>query len=247
MKIFHVGCDAMPAMPPNVACIGNFDGVHKGHQALVSAACQQGQAEGVASAAIIFNPDPRTSYMPIESIFYLTTVRQRLALFEQQGLAMAMIIEFDECMRDMEPDDFVTGILGRMNIRQLICGFDFSFGRGGHGHYEDLIGIGGQYFRTLKIPQVSYDQAKISTTRICDCLAEGRLDLATAMMGHPWQWQGRLEKGWLTPAIRYARLPDGMYTVNYAGCLMDAVLSQGRLHIEAPDDPEAVLTFVVGR
>lgn len=204
-------CQPIPEMAATAGCIGNFDGLHIGHQQLVEATVAAAAASGAIPALITFNPDPRTcSNQPVE---YLTSLADRIRLAGLYGIKQIYVLQFDQAMRTMSAERFVEKILKKLNLKTLVFGFDFSFGAGGQGNGAQLQQWADGGFETVVVPQVSYEGHKVSTTAIINLIHEGRIDLAEKLLGRPWIQYGDADKdsGMFKPNVSYAALPDGLY------------------------------------
>src|SRR5215467_5250732 len=131
-KTFHVVRDFAPPQMLRGAtvAIGNFDGVHRGHKAVIAAALSRARALGRPAAALTFEPHPRTFLRPQEPLFRLTDERAKLRLFATTGLAGAIVLAFDAALAEPTPEDFINDILlHRLGIAGAAVGFDFRFGK----------------------------------------------------------------------------------------------------------------------
>jgi len=130
----HRGC---------VVAIGNFDGVHRGHQALLARTRALADARGVGAGVLVFDPHPRTFFKPEEEHFTLTPLPRKLALLEAQGMDLAVVLRFDGEMAVKSADAFVEAVLVRgLGVSHVVIGYDFFFGRGRTGTPETLKAAG---------------------------------------------------------------------------------------------------------
>ena len=127
-----------------VLAIGNFDGVHRGHRAVIAAALARAKTLGRPAAALTFEPHPRGFFRPNEPLFRLTDERSKLRLLATTGLDGAIVLRFDAALAGLSAADFVTRILvGRFAVAGVACGFDFHFGLDRTGSPEYAGGEGG--------------------------------------------------------------------------------------------------------
>lgn len=178
---------------PLCACIGYFDGMHKGHQELIRNTVRMAEKYSCESALITFDPDPWVTVKNLTSVQHITTMRQRMNLAVHFGIENIVILKFTKDMSMMEPDVFVRKILGCLNLQGLVCGFDFRYGYGGKGTSQTLR----EQFEKelLVVDPVTDEKGKISSTRISACLQKGRIEEANEMLGYPYFIEGRVIHG----------------------------------------------------
>ena len=181
-------------LSPITACIGHFDGLHIGHQKLVSNTIKNAQELKIKSAMITFDPDP-LQIITNQSSKYLTSLDQKIILAQKFGLDMIYIIDFTNEMAELSAEDFVTKILVKLNIKVLTCGFDFHFGKNGVGNALSLREIKATSFQVDIIDPVLYNGRKISSTWISESLEKGDVDLSNTLLGYPFSLTGRIIKG----------------------------------------------------
>ncbi|MBR0461545.1 MAG: FAD synthetase family protein [Erysipelotrichaceae bacterium] len=167
----------------NVACIGYFDGVHRGHQELIKRTVALASSKGLEAALITFKPDPDEVIHRTRNS-HINSFKKRIKLFEQFGIETVIIIPFDEETMRMSPEDFCHKILSKLNIDTLTCGFDFSFAYKGQGRAADLERLG---MKVEVVPELKYYGKKISSTRIRKAIAEGKTELAEKMLGYEYR------------------------------------------------------------
>lgn len=167
----------------NVACIGYFDGVHKGHQLLINETVKIAKQKNLKAYLITFDPDP-TIVINKKDNEQLNTYKRRKRLFESFGIEGIIIIPFDEKMMKMSKDDFCQKILKKLNIDTLICGEDFSFGYKGEGKAKDLKLLN---INVIIIKALNYYGKKISSTRIKKAIKDGNYQLANKMLGYEYK------------------------------------------------------------
>ncbi len=179
-----------------VAALGNFDGVHGGHRAVL-AACRE-IAGGAPLAAVTFEPHPRSYFRPDDPPFRLTSLEGKIYQLEPLGLDLLFVLEFDEAMAARSPESFACNVLaGGLGISHAVVGDDFRFGQGRAGGPEDLAAFGRDYgFAVTVMPDVmAPDGIGFSSTRVREHLAAGRPVEAARLLGHPWEIVGRVETG----------------------------------------------------
>lgn len=185
---------ASPTSSPLAACIGYFDGFHLGHQSLFNKTLTIAKQSGYLSAIVSFEPDPWMILQPDADIKHLTTMNDRKRLAEQIGFDVWVTIRFDREMADMEPDVFVER-LKLLNIRHLVCGFDFTFGHKGSGNTDTLLALSGPDFKVEIVQEMRYQNEKISTTRIKQAIQDGHMEQVAHLLGRLYALEGEIVHG----------------------------------------------------
>ncbi|MEJ1156835.1 bifunctional riboflavin kinase/FAD synthetase [Prosthecomicrobium sp. N25] len=237
--------DAIPAaLTGGVVAIGNFDGVHRGHQAVLAEALDRGQAAGRPVLAMTFEPHPRTVFRPDQPVFRLTPPGPKARLMRALGLDGLLVVPFDRAFASIEADAFVSDILlGRLGITDAVVGYDFHFGRARGGSPAFLAARGARDGFSVEIVEAFADEGAepVSSSRIRDALAAGDLGLAQGLLGYRWfveaevvhgEKRGR-ELGFPTANMRLGpdcRLRHGIYAVTVAvgAAVHQGVASYGR-------------------
>lgn len=178
----------IPILKPSVACIGYFDGVHLGHQKLINETIKQANRLNVLSCLICFEPDPVDVVTNIPNK-HITSYKNRLNLVESFGIDQIIVIKFTNDFMKLSAKQFVNNYLNKMNIKYLICGYDFSFGYGGIGNITDLIKYG--KFENIVIPEYKLNGKKVSSTRIKECFIRGDFKLTNKLLG--WNYSIELK------------------------------------------------------
>jgi len=180
-----------------VATIGNFDGVHLGHQAVLAALLRRGRAVGVPTLVIIFEPQPMEYFRPAQAPARLTRLREKLEAIEACGVDRVLLIRFDAAFAAIEAEAFVRGILvERLGIRHLYVGDDFRFGRDRIGDFALLSAMGREHgFGVESLDTVSEDDCRVSSTRIREALQQGDLAHAARCLGRRYRICGKVAHG----------------------------------------------------
>jgi riboflavin kinase / FMN adenylyltransferase len=180
-----------------VVALGNFDGFHIGHQAVVGRALQRARAEGRPALVATFDPHPARLFKPDAPPFLLTTMDQRLDLFAAFGMDGAITLPFDRALAAVSPSDFVGEWLGnRMGAAGVVTGQDFTFGKGRAGHIEALQAFGERFGMTAEaVLPVEAEGAVISSTRIRDFLRAGDPRAAARLLTRPFAIRGPVQHG----------------------------------------------------
>ena len=186
-----------PALAGAVVAIGNFDGVHRGHRAVIAAALARARALGRPAAALTFEPHPRSFFRPQVPLFRLTDEYAKLRLFAGTGLNGAIVLTFDAALAEPAPEDFIDDILlQRLGIAGAAVGFDFRFGKDRAGTPDLLAAEGARRnFAVDVVRAVETDGRRISSGAIREALAAGSIEEANAFLGYPWFVSGEVVHG----------------------------------------------------
>ncbi|MCR4633996.1 MAG: FAD synthetase family protein [Erysipelotrichaceae bacterium] len=173
----------MPELQKSVSCIGYFDGMHRGHQKLIRTAVTKAKEKVLTASLICFSPDP-DEVISSKRAVHLFSDEERYRIAASFGIRQILIIHFDQEFMDLSPLSFIKEYLEKMNIEELICGFDFSFGKFGKGDPSFLKENGS--FAVQVIEEERYEGSKISSSRIKECLLKGDFSLAEKLLGFPY-------------------------------------------------------------
>jgi riboflavin kinase/FMN adenylyltransferase len=208
-----------------VACIGVFDGVHRGHQSLVGIARHRADLLGVPLVAITFDPHPAAVVGPRTAPPSLATLAHRSELLMAAGADAVDVLHFDEAMSAMDPQEFVHRVLvDRLHVRELVVGQDFRFGHRAAGSYDTLVTEGDRHgFRAIAAPLVGDGTERWSSTAIRTLVAQGDVAAAATALGRSYRLDGVVvhgdhrgrELGYPTANLAWAGEPtipaDGVY------------------------------------
>jgi riboflavin kinase / FMN adenylyltransferase len=187
--------DVPAALHGCVLALGNFDGVHKGHQAVIGVAAKIARASEKPLAVLTFDPHPARLFRPDLPPFALTLPSQKRRLLEAFGVHGVLQLPFDRQLASLSPQDFVQNILrGAVGASHVVCGYDFTFGKDRAGKAEDLPGLG--MAATIVRPVMARGQSlPYSSTAVRQHLAAAAPELAAELMGRWWQIEGVVEAG----------------------------------------------------
>lgn len=197
MHVLH-GYDHVPRdLRGSVLAIGNFDGVHRGHQALLKIVRDLGQAKHKTAGALIFEPHPRQFFQPDRPHFRLTTLPQRLDLLRRYGLALTVVQPFDAALAKMPAEDFVERVLvAGLGASHIIVGYDFHYGKGRAGSPATMQAAGREMgFGVTIVEQVAEGGEVISSSAVRSELAQGDVEGAAQLLGHWWRVRGPVRGG----------------------------------------------------
>jgi riboflavin kinase/FMN adenylyltransferase len=197
VQIAHFPETPRPGWAHPVVALGNFDGMHRGHQQLVDEVRRQARERAGTSVALIFEPHPPRVLRPDKAPPLLMTLAQKLAAFERTGLDAVAIVRFTPELSRFEPELFVeTVLIDWLRAAEVWVGANFLFGRDRSGTFTLLRTLGeDRGFRAEKIEPVLYKDFVVSSTRIRHLIAEGRVDEAGALLGHHYSIEGEVVRG----------------------------------------------------
>jgi riboflavin kinase/FMN adenylyltransferase len=226
-----------------VVAIGNFDGVHRGHRAVINTAREHARAAGRPAAALTFEPHPRSFFQPDAPSFRLTSEAAKLRLLAATGLDGVVVLNFDAALASLTAEEFVSDILvDRLAISGAVIGFNFHFGKHRQGSPDFLRAQGAHHgFSVDVVPPFMLDGRRVSSGAVRDALSAGHVPEATELLGYPYfvtaqvvhgDKRGR-ELGYPTANLRLdpdCGLKHGVYAVRVGvgGLRYDGVASFGR-------------------
>ena len=243
----HRGC---------VATIGNFDGVHRGHQAILARLRERAVELAVPSCVVIFEPQPREYFAPDAAPARLARLRDKLALLEAEGIDQVLCLAFNQRLSKLSASEFVDTILiDGLGVKHLEVGDDFRFGCDRAGDFDFLTQAGSLQGFTVEAAQtVEMNGIRVSSTQVRKALAAAKFELAERLLGRPFQISGRIlhgqklarQLGWPTANVQLKRRKVPLAGVYLASALIDGkpwpgvanigvrptVAGDGRPHLE---------------
>ncbi|MCE1183691.1 MAG: bifunctional riboflavin kinase/FAD synthetase [Rhodocyclales bacterium] len=219
-----------PIPEPVVLAIGNFDGVHLGHAALLERLSSLAAVLGVAPMVLTFEPHPREFFAPASAPARLSTLREKLELLAAKGVVQTMVCPFNAAFAALSAEDFIAQVLVQgCQIRHLIIGDDFRFGRGRAGDFALLQQAGAQYgFGVEAMGSVMVEGERVSSSGVRKALAAGDMEHAARLLGRPYIMDGQVahgqklgrQLGFATANLRIKHNPlpmTGVFAVEVAG------------------------------
>ena len=184
----HRGC---------VATIGNFDGVHLGHQAVLGQLAERGAELGLPTVVITFEPHPREFFARGEVPPRLTRFREKLQALRRFSVARVVCLRFNQALASMPAAAFIRSLLVEgLAVRYLVVGDDFRFGKGREGDFAMLSAAGNEHgFKVAAMHTFNVDGLRVSSTRIREALARDELATAEKLLGRPYRMCGRVVHG----------------------------------------------------
>ncbi len=198
MRIFRHHTDLPPEARGAAVALGNFDGVHRGHKAVIAEAGRIARADGIPHGVITFEPHPRRFFRPDEPPFRLSTLRTKSHWIAATGADMLFVLPFDRNLADKGPEAFAKTVLcDGLGVRHVVIGHNFRFGQGRSGTPELLSELGQREgFEVTRMAAVQGEGgADISSTRIRECLRQGDPAAAARLLGQWWELEGRVLHG----------------------------------------------------
>ena len=180
---------------PVALTIGNFDGVHRGHQAMLSRLLEAAEDLRLAPAVLTFDPPPREFFARGTAPPRLNTLRQKLEIFRAYGIAKTFVARFDARFASLTPVEFIDNVLvGKLDVRWVLVGDDFRFGKGRTGDLA-VLRAHARTFSVEGMRTIAVSGERASSTAIREALAAGDLTRAEALLGRPYALSGRVAHG----------------------------------------------------
>lgn len=195
MRIFRHFAELPDSIRGGVVALGNFDGVHRGHQAVIGKALDLARGWGVPAGVMTFEPHPRSVFAPDQPPFRLTPFRIKARLIEALNVDFLLMQHFDKAFAAHSAEEFIRQVLIEgLGVRAVVVGYDFCFGKARGGNVALLRAQ--PDFETIAIDaQAAADGQAFSSNMIRQALQEGRPELAADILGRPWEIEGRVETG----------------------------------------------------
>jgi riboflavin kinase / FMN adenylyltransferase len=198
VEVLHFPDDSRPAwLVHPVLALGNFDGLHRGHLKIVERVRRGAAEHGGTPMAMTFDPHPSRIVRPDKAPPLLMSKAQRLEALDRAGIAAVAVVRFTTELSHWDPETFVrTVLVDWLRVSEVWVGANFLFGHDRSGNFSTLRTLGQRYgFRADKIDPVRYKEFVVSSTRIRRLVAEGRMDEAGALLGHPYYIDGTVVAG----------------------------------------------------
>lgn len=197
MKLIRGIHNITPAHRGCVLTIGNFDGVHLGHCEVLNGLKNKAKELDLASTVMTFEPLPQELFNGDKAPARLSRLREKLRLLSELGIERLLCVRFDQKFSAMSAPDFIEQLLvNKLGVKFLVVGDDFRFGHGRHGDYEMLVKAGRQFgFEVVSTQSLKMANSRVSSTLIREKLAQGDIEQAQQMLGHPYIISGRVRHG----------------------------------------------------
>ncbi|MCW0235589.1 MAG: bifunctional riboflavin kinase/FAD synthetase [Ferrovibrio sp.] len=201
MRLLRSSASFPPALRGAVAAIGNFDGVHLGHRALIQAVHAEADTAAKPRAVITFEPHPRRFFVPGSPPFRLDALETKARILEGLGINATLALAFDAQLAAQSPQDFVDHILARdLGLSHVVVGYDFTFGKARAGNTDMLRDLGGRHNIGVTVVSAQGDFQRdggeaYSSSRVRSLLEAGDVAAANRLLGRPWEIVGVVEHG----------------------------------------------------
>lgn len=181
----------------SVITIGNFDGVHLGHQAIIQHLKAKAKVHQLPCTIMTFEPHPEEFFSRAHDGTRLTPFREKLELLKQYGVDRLVCLRFNQALADLSADEFIEQVLVKgLGCKHIVIGDDFRFGKGRQGDFQHLVKAGQHMgFDVENTPTLTLDDERISSTRIREALSLAKLTLAEKLLGHPYFISGVVQHG----------------------------------------------------
>jgi riboflavin kinase / FMN adenylyltransferase len=195
MLLTHGAAAAL--LPPVALTIGNFDGIHRGHQAMLQRLAGEAHKRKLASCVLTFEPHPREFFSPQAAPTRLTSLREKIELLAQRGVERTHVQRFGRAFASLAPEAFVEKVIAeRLKARWLLVGADFRFGAKRAGDLELLGRLAGRFgYEIETMPEVVHAGVRVSSSAVRAALAAGDLAAAEALLARPYSISGRVVHG----------------------------------------------------
>lgn len=196
MKIFRSIDDISQTFVNACVTIGNFDGVHYGHQQLFKKVVEKAKAIQGTSVAITFDPHPLQILLP-EGIKLISTTEQKIELIEMAGIDVLVVVPFTKEFAKTTAENFVAGLLvDKIGLKELVVGYDYAFGKGRVGNIEFLKNQGTTFGFPVTVVEACYlDEQLVSSTKIRRLVSNGEMAAARTLLGRHYQIRGTVQVG----------------------------------------------------
>ncbi len=197
MNILYTRDEASACIAASCVTIGNFDGVHMGHQKLLCRTRHKASAMGLSSVVVTFDPHPLRVLVGANTPPFITLTPQKLELIATLGLDFTLCLEFTKTLAGLEPEEFVrTYLVDGLGMREMVIGYDYAFGRNRRGDFALLSALGEKYgFHVEQVGPVLMQDAIVSSSRIRDMVQAGLVWEVRPLLGRFYRVQGTVVAG----------------------------------------------------
>lgn len=196
MKVLRGFPNRIPSKGGAAVTLGNFDGVHRGHQSLIQRVQHIASERGLSAVAVMFEPQPMEFFRPDDAPPRIYSLSQKLEAMRDAGLDAVCVLPFNQALSVQEPEEFVAQLVENLRMRALLIGDDWRFGRQRRGDFALLTKLRDQWGYTLEQAGTVLDDAeRISSTRVREALGNGEVDVAARLLGRHFAVRGRVVYG----------------------------------------------------
>lgn len=196
IRITYPELNQEKSLKPMSLAVGYFDGVHQGHQQVINTAKNFAEERGLKSAIMTFDPHPMTvlTGKKLEN-HLITSLDEKLSMFESLAVDYVFIVTFNKSLSQLSPTEFVKQFFINQNVKHVVAGFDFSFGHKGSGKIQNMDEYSNGQLTFTVVDKVTYENEKISSTRIRKTILEGEMELCAQLLGRPFSIKGKVVEG----------------------------------------------------
>ncbi len=195
MEVIYLDGQQLNMTDSICSAIGFFDGLHLGHMSLVDEVKRVSKQNGYKSALMTFDHHPLYVLGRITQEKYISSMEDRIEILSKEGIDYLFVIRFTKQVAGLSPEAFIKNYLVDLNIRHVVCGFDFRFGSRNSGSGETLVNYNPDILKVSIVDEVIYDNEKISSTRIRNCLDDGKVDELSALLNRHYAIKGHVIGG----------------------------------------------------
>ncbi|WP_301108641.1 riboflavin biosynthesis protein RibF [Sporosarcina sp.] len=198
MKVYKLRYPDQLQIEPGHAyslAVGFFDGVHKGHQEVITAADETASQLGIETAVMTFDPHPSQLFSG-KNVGYITPLAEKIRLLEDLNVDALFIVSFDWDLASLSPRQFIDTFIKGLDVKHVTAGFDFTFGMKGSGTMKDMKELSDGMYGTTTIEKVTFaGEEKVSSTKVRQLLGDGGVEKAAELLGRPFRTSGEVVHG----------------------------------------------------
>ena len=194
MEIVHIKLNETYHLLPSVLAIGFFDGLHCGHMRLIDQVLKVSEEKSLKKAFMTFDVHPKTVYLK-EKTTYLMTMKQKEIILKELGFDYFLIIDFNEEVAKFSPEQFIQNYFINLNVKHVVCGFDFTFGYRAKGRADHLKQLSQHFYDVDIIDEYDMNDQKVSSSCIKEYLHQGEIEKANQMLGRNYSIIGQVIHG----------------------------------------------------
>nr|WP_239094310.1 bifunctional riboflavin kinase/FAD synthetase [Bacillus sp. B15-48] len=196
IKLNHPHSFKRKDFPPLAMALGYFDGVHLGHQEVILNAKKKADSLGLKSAVMTFDPHPSVVLgKVVQHVEYITPLEEKIQVIEELGIEYLFVVHFTLEFANLLPQEFIDDFIIKLNVKQVIAGFDFTYGKMGKGTMETIQFHSREEFDYSIVPKLETNGEKISSTLIRSSLREGRMEIIPTLLGRNYTTSGVVSHG----------------------------------------------------
>ena len=195
MKTIHIGSQPQVMEDDLCLAVGYFDGLHLGHLQLLKEVKRQADNKHLKSAVLSFSPNPLLTLGVIEEEHLITSLKDRAEILESLGFDYFLILDFSPAIAAMECEAFIEEFIVKMNVKHVVCGFDFYFGKQGRGNSQTLQDLSLGRYAVSVIAEYEDHHLKVSSSRISQLIQKGDMEEAHRLLSRPFRISGTVIHG----------------------------------------------------